>query len=156
MVNDIIVPIKILDHANDLPIITYATDNSSGLDLMAALIDGDIVIKSGERSLIPTGISMALPQGFEAQIRPRSGLAYKHGITVLNSPGTIDTDYRGEIKVLLINLGEEDFIISHGMRIAQMVVTSFTQVKLNQVDDLSHTQRGEGGFGSTGMSAQKV
>lgn len=140
---------KKLAHGSDLPLPSYATLQSAGMDLMAA-VEEDVVIKKGERKLVPTGIAIALPEGYEAQIRPRSGLAFKHGITVLNTPGTIDADYRGEIGVILINLGEEDFIVSRAMRIAQMIISSYTQANFTVVEDLSVTKRGEGGFGSTG------
>ena len=142
--------IKQLPHGKDLNLPHYATKHSAGMDLMAA-IDQDIVIKKGEIKLIPTGIAIALPDGYEAQIRPRSGLALKNGLTVLNTPGTIDTDYRGEISIILINLGKEDFTVSKGMRIAQMIIASYVQGNFNLVDDLSSTDRGEGGFGSTGV-----
>lgn len=141
--------IKQLTHGNDLPLPSYATSHSAGLDLMAA-IDEDVVLTKGERKLIPTGIAIALPEGYEAQIRPRSGLALKNGITVLNTPGTIDADYRGEIGVILINLGSEDFTITRGMRIAQMIISQFSHVGFTLVEDLSETKRGVGGFGSTG------
>ena len=129
---------------------SYSTVDSAGMDLCASL-DGDMVtINPGERKLIPTGLRIALPQGYEAQVRPRSGLALKHGVTVLNSPGTIDADYRGEVGVILINLGQEPFEIKHGDRIAQMVVAPYARVSWNSVDSLDETQRGEGGFGHTG------
>ena len=140
--------VKILREGAILP--KYQTDHSAGLDLCAC-IDGDIVLMPGERVLVPTGISIELPDGYEAQIRPRSGLAVNYGITVLNSPGTIDPDYRGEVKVILINLGREPFVIKNGMRIAQMVISKFEKVEVEVVDELSHTKRGEGGFGSTGV-----
>jgi len=127
----------------------FETLQSAGMDLRAN-IDAPIALSPGDRALIPTGIAMALPKGFEAQIRPRSGLAYKHGVTVLNSPGTIDADYRGDIGVLLINHGKEDFVIEDGMRVAQMVVAAYTQFTWNAVDNLDTTERGAGGFGSTG------
>lgn len=127
----------------------YATDLSAGMDLRAN-IDETVILKPLERRLIPTGLSIALPNGFEAQIRPRSGLAYKKGITVLNSPGTIDADYRGDVGVILINLSNEDFVIEDGERIAQMVVAPYTKVVWDEVRSLSETVRGEGGFGSTG------
>jgi dUTP pyrophosphatase len=146
------VNIKKLDNLKELPLPSYATSLSAGMDLSAA-IDEDIILKSGERVLVPTGIALALPDGYEAQIRPRSGLAFKNGVTVLNSPGTIDADYRGEIKALLVNLSKEDFTISRGMRIAQMVIAEYSQVKFNLVDNLDDTARGEGGFGSTGVKA---
>ncbi len=142
--------IKQLPHGKDLNLPAYATSHSAGMDLMAA-IDQDVTIKKGERKLVPTGIAIALPDGYEAQIRPRSGLALKNGVTVLNTPGTIDADYRGEIGIILINLGEEDFVISRGMRIAQMIIASYAQAQFTLVEDLSSTIRGEGGFGSTGV-----
>ena len=144
-----IVKIKKLDNASDLPMPHYATQQSAGLDL-SATIENEIVLKSGETKIIPTGIAIALPAGTEAQIRPRSGLAAKHSITVLNSPGTIDADYRGEIKAILINHSNEDFIITRGMRIAQMVIAKYEHVKFDEVESLDDTQRGAGGFGSTG------
>lgn len=127
----------------------FETTQSAGMDLRANL-DAPVVLQPGDRALIPTGIAMALPDGYEAQIRPRSGLAYKHGITVLNSPGTIDADYRGDVGVLLINHGKEPFTVEDGMRVAQMVVAQYTQFEWNPVADLSDTDRGAGGFGSTG------
>lgn len=127
----------------------HATEQSAGMDLYAC-IEEDVIINPLQRKLIPCGFSMKLDDGFEAQIRPRSGLAYKNGISVLNAPGTIDADYRGEICVLLINLSDENFKISHGMRIAQMVIAPFTKVEWNEVEKLSESERGEGGFGSTG------
>jgi len=131
----------------DLP--TYATKDSSGADLKAA-IDSPIILKPLERRIILTGLKMALPEGYEAQVRPRSGLAAKYGITVLNSPGTIDTDYRGEIGVILVNLSNTSFKIQPGERIAQLVVAKFEQIDWLPMDELSNTKRGEGGFGSTG------
>lgn len=127
----------------------FETDQSAGMDLRAN-IPNTMVLKPGERALVSTGISMALPEGYEAQIRPRSGLAYKFGVTVLNSPGTIDADYRGDIGVLLINHGKKAFAIEDGMRIAQLVVAKYTQFNWNEVEDLTITERGSGGFGSTG------
>lgn len=127
----------------------FETAQSAGMDLRANL-DAPVVLQPGDRALIPTGIALALPNGYEAQIRPRSGLAYKHGVTVLNSPGTIDADYRGDVGVLLINHGSEAFTVEDGMRVAQMVVAAYTQFKWNTVTHLSDTDRGEGGFGSTG------
>ena len=141
--------IKKLPHALDLPLPEYATEQSAGLDLLAA-IEQEIIIKSGTFALIPTGIAIALPQNTEAQIRPRSGLAAKHGVTVLNSPGTIDADYRGEIKVILVNHGKEDFMINRGMRIAQAVIANYLHVGMREVEDLEETERGAKGFGSTG------
>lgn len=143
------VALKPLDHAIGLNKPSYATEQSAGMDLTAALEEA-IEIGPGERALVPTGLSLALPAGYEAQIRPRSGLALKHGVTVLNSPGTVDADYRGEVKVILANLGTEPFTIERGMRIAQMVIAQYQQVKWNVVENLEETTRGEGGFGSTG------
>ncbi|MCH1401687.1 MAG: dUTP diphosphatase [Schleiferiaceae bacterium] len=127
----------------------FETTQSAGMDLRAN-IDAPVVLEPGDRALIPTGIKMALPDGYEAQIRPRSGLAYKHGITVLNSPGTIDADYRGDVGVLLINHGREAFTVKDGMRVAQMVVAQYSQFEWESVEDLDETARGVGGFGSTG------
>jgi len=129
----------------------FETAQSAGMDLRAN-IDTPVVLQPGDRALIPTGIHMALPEGFEAQIRPRSGLAYKYGVTVLNSPGTIDADYRGDVGVLLINHGKEPFTVEDGMRIAQMVIAKYSQFEWNPVDDLDSTERGAGGFGSTGKN----
>jgi dUTP pyrophosphatase len=140
--------VKILRGGVTLP--KYQTDHSAGLDLCAC-IDRDIILMPGERVLVPTGISIELPDGYEAQVRPRSGLAINHGVTVLNSPGTIDPDYRGEVKVILINLGKEPFVIKNGMRIAQMVISKFERVEVEVVEELSQTRRGEEGFGSTGV-----
>lgn len=140
--------IQQLPHARGLP--AYATEHSAGMDLIAAIVE-NIILAPMVRVLVPTGFIMALPEGYEAQIRPRSGLAYKNGVTVLNAPGTIDADYRGEVKVLLINLGSEPFTITAGMRIAQMVITPYTKAALNEVETVSETVRGAGGFGSTGV-----
>lgn len=129
---------------------SYQTEYSAGMDLRAEL-DGSIRLKPMQRILVPTGLFIELPQGYEAQIRPRSGLAFKHGITVLNSPGTIDADYRGEIKVLLVNLSEQEFLIEDGERIAQMVVAKHEQITWIPVKELTNTQRAAGGFGSTGV-----
>ena len=145
------VPVMRLPHAEGLPLPGYATAGAAGLDLQAALRENEqITLKSGERGLVPTGIALQLPKGYEAQVRPRSGLALKHGITVLNSPGTVDADYRGEISVLLVNLGQEPFVIERGLRIAQMVIAPVTQVELVEVARLGLTRRGAGGYGSTG------
>lgn len=144
-----IVKIKRLDNYDNLDLPEYATESSAGLDLLAA-IDSDVVLKASEVCIIPTGIAISLQKDMEAQIRPRSGLAAKNHITVLNSPGTIDADYRGEIKVILINHGKEDFTITRGMRIAQMVIAKFEHVKFNEVESLDETARGHKGFGSTG------
>ncbi|MBP8915896.1 MAG: dUTP diphosphatase [Breznakibacter sp.] len=127
----------------------YATTHSAGLDLRANL-DEDVVIRPLQRVIIPTGLFIELPEGYEAQIRPRSGLAFKHGITVLNSPGTIDADYRGEIKVILINLSGEEFVVKNGERICQMVIAQYSKANLIAIESLSDTVRGEGGFGHTG------
>jgi dUTP pyrophosphatase len=134
--------------SHELP--KYSTSESAGLDLRAELLS-PITLKPGQRSLIPTGLKIALPTGYEAQVRPRSGLAYKHGITVLNSPGTIDADYRGDVGVILINHGSESFTIENGERIAQLIIAKFVQIDWDEVLDLSSTSRGEGGFGSTGV-----
>lgn len=128
---------------------SYATEQSAGMDLRANL-EAPIALKPGERAIIPTGLFMALEAGYEAQVRPRSGLAFKHGITVLNSPGTIDADYRGEIKVILINHGQEIFEINDGERIAQMVIAKYEHINWKEVDSLESTERGAGGFGHTG------
>lgn len=140
--------IKIINRSNnELP--SYSTMLSAGLDLRAFLHD-DIILKPMQRALVPTGLFIELPGGYEAQIRPRSGLAYKHGVSVLNSPGTIDADYRGEIKVILVNLSNEDFCIKSGERICQMVIARHETVEFNLVNELDETQRGAGGFGHTG------
>jgi len=133
----------------DIPLPAYMTSHSAGMDLCAD-IDADVVIKPLERTLIPTGISIALPEGFEAQIRPRSGLAIKYGISLVNSPGTIDADYRGEIKAIMINHGETPFVVKRGERIAQMVVHEVSRVEWKEVEGHDSTERGEGGFGHTG------
>lgn len=132
------------------PLPKYSTVCSAGMDLRANL-ENPVVLKPFQRALIPTGLFMALPEGYEAQVRPRSGLALKHGITVLNTPGTIDADYRGEIGVILINLGQEDFVVNDGERIAQMVVAKYEQVELLAVEVLDETERGAGGFGHSGV-----
>jgi dUTP pyrophosphatase len=142
-------PITLLPHAADLPLPSYATAGSAGLDLRSAEA---LTLPPGTRALVATGIAIALPENFEAQVRPRSGLAVQHGVTVLNAPGTIDADYRGEIKVPLINLGMEDFVIARGDRIAQMVVAPVTRVEPEEVTMLDDTVRGRGGFGSSGRS----
>jgi len=144
------ISVKRLPQNTDLPLPEYETLQSAGMDLPAA-IDSPMTLSPGEHAVVPTGLAIALPGGYEAQIRPRSGLAARNGVTVLNTPGTIDADYRGEVKVILINLGTEPFVIERGMRIAQMVIAPVTQGKLTEVDDLSDTARGDGGFGSTGI-----
>jgi dUTP pyrophosphatase len=143
------VAIQRLPHGADLPLPAYETAGSAGLDLLAAVVD-DLILQPGERQLVASGIAIALPVGYEAQIRPRSGLAAKHGITLLNAPGTIDADYRGEIKVILANLGAEPFTVTRGMRIAQMVVAPVSRVVWSAAEALDETDRGAGGFGSTG------
>ena len=145
-----VVQFKKLEHAKDLPLPSYESAHAAGMDIRAAL-DEDILIKTGERRLIPTGLQMALPEGFEAQIRPRSGLAIRHGITMLNTPGTIDADYRGEVKVIVINHGHKNFTVKHGDRIAQLVIAPVVQLQVKESENLSETERGEGGFGSTGV-----
>lgn len=140
-----------LPHGEGLPLPRYETEGAAGMDLIAALPEGEpLSLAFGERAMVPTGLAIALPQGYEAQVRPRSGLAAKNGVTVLNSPGTVDCDYRGEVKVILINLGQEGFIIERGTRIAQMVIAPVTQAELHEVEALDATARGAGGFGSTG------
>ena len=143
--------VQVLSHGIGLDIPVHATDRSAGLDLRAAISSDNVILQPLERRLIETGIVLAIPAGFEGQIRPRSGLAYKNGITVLNSPGTIDSDYRGELKVLLINFGRDDFIIERGMRIAQLVIHKYEHVNLVKVDELDATERLTGGYGSTGI-----
>jgi dUTP pyrophosphatase len=138
-----------LDHGRDLPLPDYATADAAGADLLAAVVE-DLVLEPGHRALVPTGISIQLPAGYEAQVRPRSGLAIKHGVTALNSPGTIDADYRGEVGVILINHGQAPFRIERGMRIAQMVVAPVTRAEWRERDSLDDSERGAGGFGSTG------
>jgi dUTP pyrophosphatase len=143
--------IRQLPHGKGLPLPAYQSAHAAGLDLLAAVPDNaPLVLAPGKHAMVPTGLAIALPQGFEAQVRPRSGLAARHGVTVLNSPGTIDADYRGEIQVILINHGAEPFAIHRGERIAQMVIAPVVQVRLNAVDSLPETSRGDGGFGSTG------
>jgi len=143
------VKVRRLPHGADLPLPTYQTADSAGMDLLAAIRE-DVILAPGERTLIPTGLSIALPPGYEAQVRPRSGLALRHGVTQVNTPGTVDADYRGEIGVILINHGAEPFTVTRGMRIAQMVVAPVIQARWNEVAELDETARGSGGFGSTG------
>lgn len=141
-----------LDHADGIELPSYETPGAAGMDLRAAVAeDTPMVLTSGARALVPTGFIFEVPNGYEAQIRPRSGLAIKNGITCLNTPGTVDSDYRGEVKVILANLGQEDFVIERGMRIAQMVIAPVTQVEVFEVSETSSTARGTGGFGSTGV-----
>jgi len=143
------VRVKRMDGGGDLPLPRRMSELAAGFDLHAA-VDEPVTLEPGERALIPTGIAIAMPAGMEAQVRPRSGLAVKHGVTVLNAPGTIDADYRGEVKVPLINLGREPFVVRRGERIAQMVFQLLPDVRLVEVDELDATERGEGGFGHTG------
>jgi dUTP pyrophosphatase len=150
--NPIIVAVHHLEHGRGLPLPEIATSAAAGVDLMAAVSEA-VTIAPGARKLVPTGLAIALPDGYEAQVRPRSGLAMRHGVTVLNSPGTIDADYRGEIGVLLINLGQEAFTIERGMRIAQMVVAPVARLQWREVTELPVSERGSGGFGSTGTGA---
>jgi dUTP pyrophosphatase len=146
-----------LPHGADLPLPAYQSALAAGLDLLAAVpADAPIEIPPGGRALIPSGVAIALPPGHEAQIRPRSGLALRHGVTVLNSPGTVDADYRGEIQIILVNLGSERFVISRGMRIAQLVIAPISHVKLVESTTLDATQRSVGGFGSTGTAPNIV
>jgi len=141
-----------LPHGADLPLPAYATDLAAGMDLLAA-VDDPVVLQPGQRDLIPTGLTIALPEGYEAQVRPRSGLALRNGITLPNSPGTIDADYRGEVKVILANLGDTAFTIERGMRIAQMVIARHERATWRVVSNLDETARGGGGFGSTGTQS---
>ena len=149
--SDIDVRIMRLPHGHDLPLPSYQSALAAGLDLMAAVpADAPMIIAPGARALVPTGIAIALPAGFEAQVRPRSGLAARHGLTVLNAPGTIDADYRGELQVLLVNLGAESVNVTRGLRVAQLVIAPVIQAQLCEVASLDETSRGMGGFGSTG------
>ncbi|MEM6383428.1 MAG: dUTP diphosphatase [Pseudomonadota bacterium] len=145
------VRLKRLAHAEGLPVPSYESDGAAGADLRAA-IDGDLSIDPGTHTLVPTGLQIALPPGYEAQVRPRSGLAAKHAVTVLNTPGTIDADYRGEIHVILINHGAQAFMVTRGMRIAQLIVAPVTRAQFSESDRLDETARGAGGFGSTGQT----
>jgi dUTP pyrophosphatase len=146
----IVVKVKRLDNNPDLPLPSYYSDGSSGLDLCAA-VEEDLTLKAGEIQLVPTGLSISLPRGYEAQIRPRSGLALQHGIGLVNSPGTIDADYRGEVRVIVINWGKQSFTIHRGDRIAQMVIGKVYRVQIEEVDEIDPTLRGEGGFGHSGI-----
>lgn len=148
---DVTVQVLPLPHFAGLDLPAYETAGSAGMDVRAAVPDREpVVLAPGQRAMVPTGLSVAIPEGYEIQVRPRSGLAAKHGLTCLNTPGTIDSDYRGEIKVILINLGAEPFTIQRGERIAQLVLAPVTRVAWSQVDQLGETARGAGGFGSTG------
>ena len=149
------VPLHRLPHGAGLALPDYATELSAGVDLLAA-VEADVVLQPGERKLIPSGIAIALPAGTEAQVRPRSGLALKYGVTVLNAPGTIDADYRGEVGVILINHGDAPFTVTRGARIAQMVIAPVTQASWRSVESLEDSTRGAGGFGSTGTAARKA
>lgn len=143
------IKVKVINRSHH-PLPQYGTFEAAGMDIRAYLPDGSVVLKPGERKLISTGIYMQLPQGYECQIRPRSGLALKYGLTIMNSPGTIDADYRGEIKIILVNLGQEDFEVTDGERIAQMVIKQYSHVSWEEVEQLDHTHREDGGFGHTG------
>lgn len=143
--------VKIINKSHH-PLPAYATTESAGMDVRAFLPNGSVTLHPGDRALIATGLYMQLPAGYECQIRPRSGLALRNGITIVNSPGTIDADYRGEIGVILMNVGTEDFVVADGERICQMVIKEYTRVKWNQVEELDRTERGDGGFGHTGVS----
>lgn len=140
---------RIDERSADIPLPRYATPHSAGMDIHAA-VEGELVIKPGETALVPTGFAIALPEGYEAQVRPRSGLAIKHQIGILNSPGTVDADYRGEVKVVLTNFGTKEFVVKRGDRIAQMVVARYARVVWAEMEELSETSRGAGGFGHTG------
>ncbi|HVK38605.1 MAG TPA: dUTP diphosphatase [Candidatus Kapabacteria bacterium] len=141
---------RVRDGFDDLPLPAYATDGAAGMDLRAA-VEADVTIAPGERRAVPTGIAIALPEGYECQVRPRSGLALRHGVTVLNTPGTVDEDYRGEIQVILVNLGTEPFVVERGLRIAQAIFARYERVRLEEVATLDQSARGAGGFGSTGV-----
>lgn len=149
------IPLQRLSHARDLPLPAYATSGAAGLDLVAAN-EADIQLEPMQRAAVPCGIAIALPAGFEAQVRPRSGLALNHGVTVLNAPGTVDSDYRGEIKAILINLGETRFRVTRGMKIAQLIVSRHEHGELEEANELQPSTRNQGGFGSTGLSANKA
>jgi dUTP pyrophosphatase len=144
-----------LPHGADLPLPQYQSALAAGLDLLAAVpADAPVEIAPGARALIPTGVAIALPPGHEGQVRPRSGLAFRHGVTVLNTPGTVDADYRGELQVILVNLGTEPFMVQRGMRIAQMIIAPVQRAVLVESDNLDKTERASGGFGSTGIAAE--
>jgi len=150
MTGQAVIRILTLPHFDGLALPRYATEGAAGMDVEAAL-EADLTLAPGQRMAVPTGLSMAIAAGHELQVRPRSGLALRHGITVVNAPGTIDSDYRGEVKILLVNLGDAPFVITRGMRIAQLVLAPVTRATLEQVDSLEDTDRGSGGFGSTGI-----
>ena len=149
------VAVRRLPHAADLPLPAYATAQSAGMDLLAA-VQSEVTLGPGERRLVPSGLAIALPAGYEAQVRPRSGLALKHGVTCLNTPGTIDADYRGEIGVILVNLGDQPFTVARGSRIAQLVVAAVARAAWRPVEMLEESARGDGGFGSTGLEGQRI
>jgi len=150
-VNEVAVSVMRLPHGADLPLPAYATDAAAGMDLCAAVAAPQTIVP-GARALLPTGLAIALPGGYEAQVRPRSGLALRHGVTVLNAPGTIDADYRGEVAVVLVNFGSEPFIVERGMRIAQLIVAPVQRAQWEEVGELPESGRGSGGFGSTGLA----
>jgi dUTP pyrophosphatase len=146
-----ILKVKRLPHGEGLALPAYETAGAAGMDLRAAVLEGaSLILRPGARDAVATGLVLEIPEGFEGQIRPRSGLALRHGVTCLNSPGTIDSDYRGEVKVILANLGDEDFVITRGKRIAQLVIAPVTRVQIVEITEASNTERGSGGFGSTG------
>jgi dUTP pyrophosphatase len=148
-----VVAVKRLPHAEGLPLPAYESAHAAGMDLRAAVPeDAPVTLRPGDRHAVPTGLVMAIPEGFEGQVRPRSGLAARHGVTTLNSPGTVDSDYRGEVRVILINLGSENFIVRRGERIAQLLISPVAQATWRETDSLDETARGSGGFGSTGRS----
>ena len=150
--NRLTIPVRILPHGEGLPLPRAQTSGAAGMDLVAALAaDAPVVLAPGARAAVPTGLEMAIPEGYEGQVRPRSGLALRHGLTVLNAPGTVDSDYRGEVKVVLVNLGQESVTISRGERVAQLVIAPVTFADLTDVQTLDNTNRGTGGFGSTGL-----
>ncbi len=148
------VAIQRLARARDLPLPAYATEGAAGMDLCAA-VDAPVILQPGESAAVPTGIALGIPEGFEAQVRPRSGLALKHGVTVLNAPGTIDSDYRGEVAVILVNHGAAPFTISRGAKIAQLIVAAHARVEWSETVALDTTARGSGGFGSTGAAVKR-
>lgn len=143
--------VKIINRSHH-PLPSYSTPGAAGMDVRAYLPEGPITLKPMQRALIPTGLYMELPQGYECQIRPRSGLALNHGLSIVNSPGTVDCDYRGEIGIILINLGQDDFVVNDGERVCQMVITNYTRVKWEDTRELDHTKRGDGAFGHTGVN----
>ena len=145
-----VIRIMRLPHGQDIPLPAYATEGAAGMDICAA-VDADLTLAPGARMAVPTGLAMAIDPGYEVQLRPRSGLALKNGISLANAPGTIDSDYRGEVKVILVNLGDADFVVSRAMRIAQMVIAPVTKCYIEAVVELTDTPRGDGGFGSTGV-----